>query len=123
MTLSLKLGLNLAGAMIAAVLLAPGAAVAQAPAGMPPAGKAPITHEALWMMKRVGAPIVSPDGKWVVFSILEPSYEPDKAVSDLWLVPADGSAPPRRITNSKAPKGGASWSPDSRQLAFVSFQP
>ena len=25
-----------------------------------------ITHEALWMMKRVGAPVVSPDGKWVV---------------------------------------------------------
>jgi len=119
MTLSLKLGLNLAGAMIAAVLLAPGAAVAQAPAGMPPAGKAPITHEALWMMKRVGAPIVSPDGKWVVFSILEPSYEPDKAVSDLWLVPADGSAPPRRITDTKAPEAGASWSPDGRAIAFT----
>jgi hypothetical protein len=33
----------------------------------------PITHELLWMMKRVGAPVVSPDGKWVVFSVLEPS--------------------------------------------------
>ena len=30
----------------------------------------PITHEALWMMKRVGAPVVSPDGKWVVSSRL-----------------------------------------------------
>ena len=35
----------------------------------------PITHESLWMMKRVGTPLVSPDGKWVVFSVLEPSYE------------------------------------------------
>ncbi len=51
----------------------------------------PITHEALWMMKRVGAPVVSPDGKWVVYPVLEPSYDADKAVSDLWLVPVDGS--------------------------------
>src|ERR1700761_8889847 len=57
----------------------------------------PITHEALWMMKRVGAPAASPDGKWAVYSVVEPSYEPDKAVSDLWLVSVDGPKPPRRI--------------------------
>ncbi len=28
----------------------------------------PLTHEALWLMKRVGAPTPSPDGRWVVFS-------------------------------------------------------
>jgi hypothetical protein len=57
--------------------------------------KAPITHEKLWTMKRVGAPAVSPDGKWVIFSVLEPSYEADKDVSDLWMTAADGSSPPR----------------------------
>ena len=31
-----------------------------------------ITHEDLWLMKRVGAPVVSPDGKWVVVSVIEP---------------------------------------------------
>jgi hypothetical protein len=31
----------------------------------------PISHEALWMMKRVGAPAASPDGKWVVYSVRE----------------------------------------------------
>ena len=30
-------------------------------------GKVPLTHETMWMMKRVGAPVPSPDGKWVVF--------------------------------------------------------
>ena len=81
--------------------------------------KAPITHEAIWMMKRVGAPIVSPDGKWVLFSVVEPSYETDKAMNDLWLVPAAGGAPPRRITNTKGSEGGAVWSPDSRSIAFT----
>jgi dipeptidyl aminopeptidase/acylaminoacyl peptidase len=79
----------------------------------------PLTHELLWMMKRVSAPVVSPDGKWVVCSVLEPSYEPEKEVSDLWLMPADGSVAPRRITNTRAPESGVSWSPDSRRLAFA----
>jgi dipeptidyl aminopeptidase/acylaminoacyl peptidase len=82
------------------------------------AAKKPLTHEALWMMKRVGAPIPSPDGKWVLFNLVEPAYDPDKAVSDLWLVPADGSAPPRRLTQTKAPESGAVWSPDSLRVAF-----
>jgi hypothetical protein len=57
-------------------------------------GTQPVTHEALWMMKRVGSPVLSPDGKWVVVSVAEPSYDEKKEVSDLWIVPADGSAPP-----------------------------
>ena len=82
----------------------------------------PITHQALWMMKRVGTPVVSPDGKWVVFSVLEPSYEPDKEASDLWLVPAGGGAAPRRITNTRAPENGTDSGPeraltDSRRCA------
>jgi dipeptidyl aminopeptidase/acylaminoacyl peptidase len=80
--------------------------------------KAPITHEKLWMMKRVGAPAVSPDGKWVIFSVLESSYETDKEISDLWITDADGGSPPRRITNTRAPEGGVAWSPDSRSIAF-----
>ena len=79
-------------ALAAAWLAAPLAALAQTP----PA-RTPLTHEKLWMMKRVGAPAVSPDGKWAVYSVLEPSYEPDKEVSDLWVVASDGRSPPRRL--------------------------
>jgi len=80
--------------------------------------KAPLTHEAMWMMKRVGAPNPSPDGKWVVFSLVEPAYDEKDQVSDLWMVPSDGSAKPRRLTFSKGGEGGVAWSPDSRQIAF-----
>src|SRR5262249_34564070 len=62
---------------------------------------------------------VSPDGKWVVFSVLEPSYEKDKDVNDLWLVASDGSSQPRRLTNTRAPEGSVTWSLDSRQIAFA----
>ena len=46
------------------------------------------------MMKRVGTPAVSPDGRLVVFGVTEPSYDEKKESSDLWIAPADGSAKP-----------------------------
>jgi dipeptidyl aminopeptidase/acylaminoacyl peptidase len=101
-------------ALMAGCLMASAATMAQSSAPLKP-----ITHETLWMMKRVGAPAASPDGKWVVYSVLEPSYEPDKAVSDLWVAAVDGLKAPRRITNTKAPEGSVAWSPDSSSIAFT----
>jgi dipeptidyl aminopeptidase/acylaminoacyl peptidase len=90
------------------------------PVPEPPAtARQALTHEALFLMKRVGAPKLSPDGRWVVFGLTEPSYDEKKEVSDLWIVPADGSAEPRRLTSTKGGEGGAEWSPDSRRLAFT----
>ncbi len=80
--------------------------------------KVPLTHESMWMMKRVGAPVPSPDGKWVVFSLVEPAYDEKDQVSDLWIVSTDGNTKPRRLTSSKGGESGVAWSPDSRQIAF-----
>ena len=87
-------------------------------AQQPPA-RHTITHEDLYLMKRVGAPVLSPDGRLIVFSVNEPSYAEADAVSDLWLVPTDGSAEPRRLTNTKGGEGGVEWSPDSRRILFT----
>ena len=81
--------------------------------------KTALTHESMWMMKRVGAPAVSPDGKWVVFGLLEPSYDEKTQVNDIWIVAADGSKPARKLTAAKAGENAYTWSPDGGQLAFV----
>jgi dipeptidyl aminopeptidase/acylaminoacyl peptidase len=83
------------------------------------AQKRVINHEDVWMMKRTGEPVLSPDGRHVVFSLVEPDYDPAKQVSDLWLVPADGSAPPRRLTATRAGESSPVWSPDSTRIAFT----
>src|SRR6188474_162303 len=80
--------------------------------------KQTLTHELMWSFQRVGAPLPSPDGKWVVFPVSEVNYDPAKDVSDLWIVPADGSAAPRRLTSNKGSESGAAWSADSIRLAF-----
>ncbi|HEX5707682.1 MAG TPA: S9 family peptidase [Pyrinomonadaceae bacterium] len=102
--------------LLFAALAAPLASRAQQ--ASPTASKSPITHETMWLMKRVGAPLPSPDGRWVVFPLTEPAYDEKDQTTDLWIVPSDGSAKARRLTFSKGGEGGAAWSPDSRRLAF-----
>ena len=78
-----------------------------------------VTHEDIWLMKRVGAPTASPDGRWAVFSVTDPSYDPGKQTSDLWIVAMDGSSAPRRLTNTKGGESEVAWSPDGKRIAFV----
>lgn len=78
----------------------------------------PIQHEDLWLMPRVGTPVVSPDGRWAVVSVAEPSYDESTKASDLWLLRTDGGAPPRRLTQTPGGETGFSWSLDSSRIVF-----
>src|SRR5437899_9440308 len=72
-------------------------------------GRHTITHEDVFLMKRVAGPVISPDGRCIVFSVSEPSYAEGEQVTDLWLVPTDGSAQPRRLTNTKGGVSVSEW--------------
>ena len=69
----------------------------------------------------------SPDGRWIVFLSYDKSVEghpPNKNVL-LRIMPADGTAPPRRLATLFGGQGTInvpSWSPDSRHFAFVSYR-
>lgn len=86
--------------------------------GVLAADKRAMTQEDVWLMKRVGEPVVSPDGKHTIFSVTEPDYDPAKTVSDLWIVSTDGSAPARRLTATRGGESGAVFSPDATRIAF-----
>lgn len=104
--------------LIAAIALVLSLAAVAQPGKIKIMAKRPVTHEMLWLMKRVGSPVPSPDGKWVATSVTEPAYDEKDSTSDIWLMPVDGSAPARQITFTKASESDLAWSPDSRTIAF-----
>src|SRR5215208_1049847 len=105
--------------MIRFVRCAIAAALLGVPVDASAQAKQTLTHELLWSFQRVGAPVPSPDGKWIVFTVNEVNYDATKDVSDLWIVAADGSTPARRLTSNKGGESGATWSTDSARLAFA----
>src|ERR1700731_5003899 len=55
--------------------------------------KHPFTFEDMMKLKRVGEPEVSPDGKWVIFSVVDVNLEANTKTPHIWIVPtADGGA-------------------------------
>ncbi len=79
---------------------------------------APLTVEAMWELKRIGAPAISPDGERAVYEVKRYDVENDKGEADLFIVPTAGGKP-QRLTSSKGNESEPVWSPDGRWIAFV----
>lgn len=77
-----------------------------------------ITHEDVWLMKRLGTPVPSPDGKWVIYSVTDPAYDAKDQWTDLWIKSLADDSAARRLTYSKGGEGGVNWSPDSQKIIF-----
>jgi dipeptidyl aminopeptidase/acylaminoacyl peptidase len=114
-------------ALIALIALAL-AAVAQT--------KHPFTFEDMMKLKRVGDPQVSPDGKWVLFSVVDVSLEANTKTPHIWIVPLGGNEEKSGVPHVSRPLrdvGGterelipdqdadrARWAPDGKRFAFLS---
>src|SRR5688572_5681713 len=88
------------------------------PSSVDAAPKRVPTHEDIWLMKRISAPQVSPDGRWLVVSVVEPAYDDNAQLSDLWLIDTTARHSSRRLTSTRRTESGVVWSPDSRRIVF-----
>jgi dipeptidyl aminopeptidase/acylaminoacyl peptidase len=107
--------LSLAVLTIAIFFTAPARAQQSAPE------KRSMTFLDIMQMRAVGGGTISPDGKWVLYTISTPNWKLGKNFTDIYDAPADGSAPPRQLTftpdkNETQPR----WARDSRWFGFLS---
>lgn len=77
-----------------------------------------IAADSLYDVTSVLDTAVSPDGERVAFLTREYDPSEDDQVASLWVVPADGSREPHRLTRASS-AGSPTWSPDGSRLGFI----
>ena len=81
--------------------------------------KRPMTPEDLYRIKNVTDPRVSPDGKWIAYTVSVPDIKANSFNSDIWIMPlAEGDS--FQLTRSPKSDHSPRWSPDGSHIAFIS---
>jgi dipeptidyl aminopeptidase/acylaminoacyl peptidase len=103
---------------VAALALGSAAALSAQNAPAAPPRVAP-TVDQIISLKRAGSPEISPDGRWVAYTIRETNWDDNAYETEIWLADAAGGAT-RQLTNAKKSSQSPAWSPDGSKLAFSS---
>ncbi len=78
-----------------------------------------LTAEVLWELSRIGNPIISPKGEYIIAPVTQYDVKEDKGDTQLWLFAKDGSSQ-RALTVKGLRASEAVFSPDGKTLAFIS---
>lgn len=79
----------------------------------------PLKVDDVFSLKTVGDPQISPDGRWVAYTVRSLDAKKDAADTDVYMIPFAGGA---AVQLTASPKGEnrPRFSPDGRYLAFLS---
>src|SRR5215469_13819116 len=80
--------------------------------------KHPFTFEDMMRLKRVADPQVSPDGKWVIFSVVDVDLAANTKTPHIWIVPTAGGQEKEIIADQDADR--PRWARDGKRFAFLS---
>lgn len=86
---------------------------AQAPVGRP------LAAEDVYRMRTVSDPQISPDGRWIAYTVTSLDRAADRLRTAIWMVDWEGRQD-LQITRGPGSDTTPRWSPDGRWLAFLS---
>src|SRR6266513_6147871 len=78
----------------------------------------PMTFDDFAAVKNVGDPQISPDGRWVLYSVRSTDVGANKRTTVTKVQPSSGGAA-RQFPDARTNASEARWSPDGRRVAFV----
>src|SRR4051812_41401209 len=78
-----------------------------------------LTVEDFITLDRPGEPTISPDGRWIAYTVTTTDLNANRRRSDLWLRAATGGAPPQKISTDSLGGRSARFSPDGTQIAYI----
>jgi len=77
------------------------------------------TVDDLLTIKSVGGTQISPDGKWIAYTVSYGDFKQDAFITQIWLVASD-SGKSFQLTRGDKSSTNPKWSPDGQWLAFLS---
>jgi dipeptidyl aminopeptidase/acylaminoacyl peptidase len=94
--------------------------LALAASAQTPPPKRNLTIDDYFRIKGVSDPQISPDGKWVAYTVETASLKDDKNHRQIWMDATTGGADAIPLTNESVNSSHPRWSPDGKYLAFLS---
>src|SRR5438128_2749010 len=77
-----------------------------------------LTINDLLKVRRVGDPQLSPDGKWIAYTVTDIDKTANRGIPQIYLVPASGGEP--KLLGSGLRSSSPRWSPDGKWIAYMS---
>ena len=88
--------------------------------GAPALAAHPMQVEDMQKLARLGNARISPDGRWVVYTVTMSDVPKNRSVTNLWIISATGGETRQLTFADRGANTSPRWSPDSRFLYFVS---
>src|ERR1700737_3448928 len=77
------------------------------------------TIDDLLTVKSVAGAVISPDGKWVAYTVSNCDFKQDAFITQIWLAQTS-TGHSFQLTRGEKSAGNPRWSPDGQWLAFTS---
>jgi dipeptidyl aminopeptidase/acylaminoacyl peptidase len=77
------------------------------------------TVDQILSLKRVASPEMSPDGRYVAYTVRETNWDDNAYETEIWIADVQSGAR-HQLTNAKKSSQSPVWSPDGSRLAFTS---
>ena len=72
-----------------------------------------------YKMQTIGAPKLSPEGEWILYSLRTVDTVKDKYKSQLFMIDAKGTQEPFALTHQAEGPSNYKWSPDGKYISFM----